>query len=70
MKARSFHLVIEVDEDGNLVSSVPELLGLHAKGRTVEQVERRTDAAIAALTEVEPPGGSRLQFRDGHALLD
>ncbi|MGA8543473.1 MAG: type II toxin-antitoxin system HicB family antitoxin [Thermoplasmata archaeon] len=64
MPARPFHLVIEVDEDGNLISSVPELLGWHSQAKSIGELERRTDVAIADYF------GSTRAPHPRHAFLD
>jgi len=51
---RTYHVVIQVDENGNLVSSVPELLGLHREARSVEQLRQRTEDAIPEYLEEAP----------------
>lgn len=44
---RDFNVVIERDEDGLFVASVPALPGCHTQGATVEEVLTRIKEAIA-----------------------
>lgn len=38
MTDREFTVVVEQDEDGFFVGSVPELRGCHTQGRTIEEL--------------------------------
>ena len=51
--AREFMVVIERDEDGYLVGSVPSLRGCHTQGRTMDQLLERMKEAIELCLEVE-----------------
>ena len=51
--AREFTVIIEQDEDGNLVGSVPELRGCHTQGRSLDQLMERVKEAIQLCLEVE-----------------
>ncbi len=47
-----FHLLIEKDEDGWYVGSIPELPGCHTQAQTLEELrERIREAALAYLGE-------------------
>jgi predicted RNase H-like HicB family nuclease len=48
-----FHVVIERDEAGNLVASVPGLHGCHTQARTMDQLLKRVREAIAVCLEDE-----------------
>lgn len=48
MAKNLFHVVVERDEDGWLVGSVPELPGCHTQARSMNQLERRIREAISA----------------------
>lgn len=51
--AREFTVVIERDEDGWLVASVPSLAGCHTQARTMDELLERTREAISAYLELE-----------------
>ena len=46
-----FRVIIEQDENGVYVASVPELIGCHTQGKTLEQVRRRIREAIELVLE-------------------
>ena len=46
-----FTVVIEQDEDGIYVASVPELEGCHTQGKTLQQVLERIKEAIEVCLE-------------------
>jgi predicted RNase H-like HicB family nuclease len=47
-KPRDFHVVIERDEDGWLVASVPQLPGCHTQAKTYDTLMKRIREAIEA----------------------
>ena len=47
-KPRDFHVVIEPDEDGWLVASVPQLPGCHTQAKTYDTLMKRVREAIEA----------------------
>jgi predicted RNase H-like HicB family nuclease len=49
--ARTFHVIIEKDEDGGYVGSVPELRGCHSQGETVEELMTHMREAIELCLE-------------------
>lgn len=55
---REFSVVIERDEDGFYVASVPELRGCHTQARSLDQLMRRVREAIELCLEVERQGPS------------
>ena len=59
-KTRQFTVVLERDEDGFYVVSIPALAGCHTQGRSLDQVMRRIREAAELWLEVhrERPGGS------------
>ena len=55
VKARQqFHLVIERDEDGVLVASVPELPGCHTQAKDMKTLEKRALEAIELYLDSVP----------------
>jgi predicted RNase H-like HicB family nuclease len=49
---REFTVVIEQDEDGTYVASVPELPGCHTQAKTLDELNRRIKEAIQLYLEV------------------
>lgn len=52
-KVRKFTLVIEKDEDGFFVGSVPALRGCHTQGRTMDELLKNVQEAVGLCLEVE-----------------
>ena len=50
---KEFTIVIEQDEDGIYVASVPELEGCHTQAKTLDELRERTKEAIKLYLEVE-----------------
>lgn len=50
-KELQFKVLIEQDEDGIYVASVPELPGCYTQGKTLEQVRKRIKEAIELVLE-------------------
>lgn len=50
--AREFTVVVERDEDGFLVASVPALPGCHTQARTMDELLERIREAIELCLEV------------------
>ena len=50
-KVLQFKVLIEQDEDGIYVASVPELPGCYTQGKTLEQVRGRIKEAIELILE-------------------
>ena len=48
-----FTIVIEQDEDGIYVASVPELEGCHTQAKTLDELRERVNEAIQLYLEVE-----------------
>ncbi len=51
---REYTVVIEQDEDGIYVASVPELPGCHTQAKTLDELNRRIKEAIELYLEVKP----------------
>jgi predicted RNase H-like HicB family nuclease len=52
-----FGVVVEKDEDGYYIASVPELPGCHTQAKTIDQVLKRIKEAIEVYLEVEGDKG-------------
>ncbi len=52
---REFNVVIERDEDGFFVASVPALRGCHTQAKSLDVLMKRIKEAIALCLEVEEP---------------
>jgi len=52
---REFNVVIERDEDGYFVASVPELRGCHTQAKSLDVLMKRVKEAIQICLEVEEP---------------
>ena len=50
-----FSVVIEKDEDGYYVASVPELPGCHTQAKTLDELMERIREAVELYLEVEGP---------------
>lgn len=56
---KKFHVIIEKDEDGVFVGSVPELKGCHSQGDTLDELMHNIKEAIALCIEEQ---GERSRF--------
>jgi predicted RNase H-like HicB family nuclease len=52
-KELQFKVLIEQDEDGIYVASVPELPGCYTQGKTLEEVRKRIKEVIALVLETD-----------------
>jgi predicted RNase H-like HicB family nuclease len=52
---REFSVVIEKDEDGYFVASVPSLKGCHTQAKSLDVLMKRVKEAIELCLEVEEP---------------
>jgi predicted RNase H-like HicB family nuclease len=52
---KEFSVVIERDEDGYFVASVPALRGCHTQARSLDVLMKRVKEAIQLCLEVEEP---------------
>ena len=54
--AREFTVIVERDEDGYYVASVPELRGCHTQARSLDDLMERVKEAILVCLEDEGEG--------------
>ena len=52
---REFSIIIEKDEDGWFVATVPELKGCHTQAKSLDVLMKRVKEAIELCLEVENP---------------
>jgi len=52
---KEFNVVIEKDEDGYFVASVPALRGCHTQAKSLDVLMKRIEEAIELCLEVEDP---------------
>jgi len=61
--ARDFTVIVERDEDGNYVASVPALAGCHTQARSLDELIERVQEAIAVCLEDDDAAArSTLEF--------
>jgi len=60
--SREFSVVIERDEEGFYVASVPALPGCHTQAKSLDELMQRVQEAIALCLEVETEQSSSLKF--------
>jgi predicted RNase H-like HicB family nuclease len=60
--SREFSVVIERDEEGYYVASVPALPGCHTQARSLDELMDRVREAIALCLEMKAEEKSRLEF--------
>ena len=60
--SREFSVVIERDEEGYYVASVPSLPGCHTQARSLDELMERVREAIALCLEVQADAGGNLDF--------
>ncbi len=56
-RMREFTVIIEQDEDGIYIASVPELPGCHTQAETLDELNRRIKEAIELYLEIEAEKG-------------
>ena len=59
---RQFDVVIERDEEGYYVASVPQLPGCHTQARSLDEVTERIREAVELCLEVEGAPERVLEF--------
>lgn len=60
--SREFSVIIERDEEGYYVASVPALPGCHTQARSLDELMNRVREAITLCLEVEAEETSGLEF--------
>ncbi len=50
---QGFRVIIELDEDGYYVATVPQLPGCHTQARSLRALMRRVEEAVVLCLEVE-----------------
>ncbi len=60
--SREFNVVIEQDEDGYFVASVPALRGCHTQARSLDELHERIVEAIRLCLEVQDESSPPLEF--------
>ena len=56
---REFNVIIERDEEGNYVASVPELTGCHTQAKSLDKLMERIREAVELCLEVDNGAQSR-----------
>jgi predicted RNase H-like HicB family nuclease len=59
---RQFDVVIERDEEGYYIASVPQLPGCHTQARSLDEVTQRIREAVEVCLEVEGAPEQTLEF--------
>ena len=59
---RKFTVVIERDEDGYYVGTVPTLRGCHTQAKTLDTLMKRVREAIELCLDSEDPGAGSLEL--------
>lgn len=59
---RQFDVVIERDEEGYYIASVPQLAGCHTQAKSLDAVVQRISEAIQLCLEVEGAPPQNLEF--------
>jgi len=59
---REFNVIIEQDEDGFFVATVPDLRGCHTQAKTLDTLMKRAREAIELCLEVEGSDISHSEF--------
>ena len=59
---KEYHVIIERDESGYYVGSVPELHGCHTQAKSLDKLMERIKEAIALCLEVQVQEDKPLEF--------
>ena len=62
MAIRELDVVIEKDEDGYYVATVPSMLGCHTQARSLDELMERIREAVELYLEVEGAEPEHLEF--------
>jgi len=62
MGKHEFSVIVERDEEGYYVASVPELPGCHTQARSLDKLIERVREAIELCLEVERAGRGTTEF--------
>ena len=62
IRKREFSVIVERDEDGYYVASVPELPGCHTQARSLDKLLHRVREAIELCLEVEQDVRATTEF--------
>ncbi len=62
LNKREFSVIVERDEDGYYVASVPELRGCHTQARSLDKLMKRVREAIELCLEVERDARTTTEF--------
>jgi len=68
MKKYRFPVIIEQDEDGMYVATVPDLKGCHTQAKSLSQLEKRIRQAIKLCLSVEKTKITQNKFVGVHQL--
>ncbi len=60
--SREFSVLIERDEDGYYIASVPSIPGCHTQARSLDELIDRVREAIALCLDVEDCSDEQLEF--------
>ena len=63
---KKFSVLVEKDEDGYFVATVPTLPGCHTQARSMDDLRERAKEAIEAYLEAYT--GSKLDLKDGEEV--
>ena len=55
-------MIVERDEDGFYIGTVPELVGCHTQARSLDQLMKRVREAIELCLDVQQADGARSEF--------
>jgi predicted RNase H-like HicB family nuclease len=61
-RPREFSVILEQDEEGYYIASVPELPGCHTQARSLDKLMDRIHEAIALCVEVEQLSSAPTRF--------
>jgi len=61
-RKREFSIIVERDEEGYYVASVPELPGCHTQARSLDKLMQRIREAIGLCLEVHQGMPARTEF--------